>query len=578
MNLAGLLWRAVRYRPLALALDFALALAEGALGGAAVAALGQLVDRRDLAALLLWGGVLLAGGVCGRLRPLLSRRAQQGIREALGGELADAAVRLPYEDFERRDVRLALERARGVLQGDRVYHMLQTALTVVTEVSRMAAVAAVLTRLSAGLAVPVAAAVGVQVWADVVRVRQRFDLDAHTRAHQGFVDALGGLLRDRTVNAEARVFGAARWLIARWRRPWLGLQAAHRALALREMRRDALVRGSALAVYVGAFAYGVVLARQGALSAGGVVALAAGVRSAQQAVEEISYQIAGAHGHGLHLRDALAVLRRARGAPDALPPLPARDVVTLRGIRYGYPGARHEALRGASLRLRRGHPLALVGENGSGKTTLARVLLGLLPPSAGTVEGDGGEVLRRSAVLQDYARYALTLRENVGVGDVARMAQDAAVHSAIAAAGTSVGAPGGAERAARLGLAGLDLETPLGASDGGLELSGGQWQAVAGARGIFARGDLLVLDEPTAALDPLAERAVLARFAELARDRFALIVTHRMGAAALAAEVAVMRRGRVVEAGTHAELVAAGGLYARMWEAQARWYTARGSK
>ncbi len=570
MSMAALLWRAVRHRPLSLALDFALALAAGALGGAAVAALGHLVDRRDLAALLLWGGVLLAGGVCGRLRPLLSRRAQQGIREALGGELGEAAVRLPYEDFERRDVRLALERAGGVLQGDRVYHLLQTALTVVTEVSRMAAVAAVLTRLSAGLAVPVAAAVGVQVWADIVRVRQRFDLDVHTRARQRFVDALGGLLRDRTVNAEARVFGAARWLIARWRRPWLGLQAAQRALALREMRRDALVRGSALAVYLGAFAYGVVLARQGALTAGGVVALAAGVRAAQEAAEEISYQIADAQGHGLHLLDALAVLRRAREAPEGLPPLRAREVVTLRDIRYRYPDARRDALRGATLRLRRGRPLALVGENGSGKTTLARVLLGLLPPSAGTVEGDGGEMLRRSAVLQDYARYALTLRESVGLGDVARIREDSAVRGAIAAAETTAGAPGDAEGVGGLGA--LDLETPLGASDGGLELSGGQWQAVAGARGIFARGDLLVLDEPTAALDPLAERAVLARFAELARDRFAVMVTHRMGAAALAAEVAVMRRGRVVEVGSHAELVAAGGLYARMWEAQARWY------
>lgn len=117
------------------------------------------------------------------------------------------------------------------------------------------------------------------------------------------------------------------------------------------------------------------------------------------------------------------------------------------------------------------------------------------------------------------------------------------------------------------------LDALLGRASGeGRDLSGGQWQALGTARGILARGDLLVLDEPTAALDPLAEREVFDRFAELAKGRFAVIVTHRMGAAALAADVAVMWRGRVVERGAHADLLTAGGLYARMWEAQARWY------
>jgi ATP-binding cassette subfamily B protein len=328
------------------------------------------------------------------------------------------------------------------------------------------------------------------------------------------------------------------------------------------MRRDALVQGSALAVYLGAFAYGVLLARDGELAAGGVVALAAGVRAAQQAAEEISYQMSDAHGHALHLLSATAVLRRARAAPGAPPPLRARDTLTWRGIRYRYPGARRDALRGATLRLRRGHPLALVGENGSGKTTLALILLGLLPPCAGSVEGDGGEPLRRSAVLQDHVRYGLTLRENVGLGDVAHLDDAAAVRGALAAAAGPLDPA----------LAGLDLETPLGAAEGGAGLSGGQWLAVAGARGLFAKGELLVLDEPTAALDPLAERALLAHFARLARDRFAVIITHRMGVAALVDEVAVMRRGRVVEAGPPAALLAAGGPFARMWEAQARWY------
>lgn len=609
----ALVWRAAAHRPLPLILDVALGLAQGTLTGVAVAALGNLVNRRDLAALLVWGGTLLLGAACGQARPRLSRLAQQGLREALGLELTRAAERLPYEDLQRRDVLIALERASDLLQGDRVYQALQADISLLTQGAGLVSVAAVLLLLSPWLVVPALAAVAVQVGADALRVRQRFDLDRRMRAGQRFADYLQGLLGNRAVNAESRVFGTARWIIGRWWQVWSGLQEAQARLAIREMRRDALARGSALTVYLGTLVYAVVLAQHGALSVGGVVALAAGVRAAQGATEEISYQLADVQGHGLYLADAFRVLRRSRDRTPGLPPLRATETITVRRVHYRYPAARGEALRGASLTLRRGYLLALVGENGSGKTTLARILLGLLPPSAGRVEGDGdatewggagGEAhpmprrggrsalppvhgaaedvdhaatptvgvldgptaearpLQRSAVLQDFARYQLTLLENVGLGDAARVVDAAAVRAALARACSAAQA-----------AAYPPLETVLGHMfPGGVELSGGQWQGVATARGVFARGDLLVLDEPTAALDPLAEREVFARFADLARGRFAVIVTHRLGAAALAAKVAVMRRGRVVEHGTHSALVAAGGHYARMWEAQARWY------
>lgn len=140
----GMFWRAVSHRPLPLLADVALALVQGLLMGVAIATLGNLVNRRDFAALMLWGGALLLSGLCGALRPLLSRRAQQGIREALGGELLEAAVHLPLEDFERPDVLTRLERAAGVMGGDRVYQMLQVGLNLLTEGSRMVAMAAVM--------------------------------------------------------------------------------------------------------------------------------------------------------------------------------------------------------------------------------------------------------------------------------------------------------------------------------------------------------------------------------------------------------------------------------------------------
>jgi len=557
-----MLWRAVRHRPLPLFGDALLAVGQGALTGVAVAALGHLIDRRSLGALLLWGAALAGGQVAARLRPLVTRRAQQGLREALGDALLQAAARIPLEDFERPAVRNRLDRASGVFGGDRLYNLLQVGLTLLTQAGQVVSVGIVLAHLSAWLAVPAAASVGVQAWADTVRVRWRFRMDVRSRGRSRFVGYLDGLLRDGAVNAEARLFGGARWIIGRWRREWERLQGAMAALARRDTGRDALVRGSAFAVYLGAFVYGVLLARQGALSAGGVVALAAGVRALQDAAEEISYQAADGQDHWLRLADAAALLERASDRPEGGSPVAASEVIRVRGVCYRYPEARRDALRGASLDLRRGRLLALVGENGSGKTTLARILLGLLTPAAGTVTGDGGGALRRSAVLQDYVRYDLTLRENVGLGRPSGMQEDDDVLRALTEGGAAT------EVAARYGLDSLLGTGFAGARD----LSGGQWQAVATARGVFARGDLLVLDEPTAALDPLAERDVFERFAALARGRFAVIVTHRMGAAALADDVAVLHRGRVVEHGTHEGLVAAGGRYARMWEGQARWY------
>lgn len=551
--LVRLVGQAVIRDPLPLALDLLLALIQGGLYGGVVAALAHLVDVRTVRAVLWWGGAQLLVALCGRLRPVLTRRAQNGIRLALGEQLAEATTRLPYGDFERSDLLRDLERATSVLHEDRVYQLVQGALTMVTEGSRIVAVGAVLVGLSPWLALPTAAAGAVQVWTDVRRMREQYSLYRQREDQQRFADYLAGLPDDPAANAETRIFGARRWLIHRWYVVWRGLQAGNHALADRQMRRDALTRGATLAVYLGAFAWGVVLAAHGRIHLGGVVALAAGVRSVQVATEEISYQMADGQRHILHLLDAAEVIERSATCPPSRP-FKASETITATGLTYRYPGSRRRALRGVDLELRRGHLLALVGENGSGKTTLIRILLGLLEPDSGSIAGDGEDFLRPSAVFQDFVHYNLSVREEVGLGDWSRQSDDASLWEALNAAGPA------AVAAAQLGLDALPV------------LSGGQWQALALARGLFAQGDLVILDEPTAALDPLAERELFDRFVSASRGRFAVIVTHRMGVAQLADTVAVMDAGRIVERGSHDELLLAGGRYARMWEAQSRWY------
>jgi len=213
-----------------------------------------------------------------------------------------------------------------------------------------------------------------------------------------------------------------------------------------------------------------------------------------------------------------------------------------------------------------------VGENGAGKTTLVRLMTGLFLPTSGTVRLDGadtrdvsaGSVYRGiSGVFQKYQRYKMTLTDNVGISDVGRtdgpVAMDAALAKAEVDSGDAGSFPDG-------------LETMLSREFDGVDLSGGQWQRIAIARGFYRAPDMIVLDEPTAAIDPLEETAVYRKFSELSRDKTAVLVTHRLGAARIADRILVMDGGRLTEQGTHEELLLRDGLYARMYRAQAQWY------
>ena len=221
----------------------------------------------------------------------------------------------------------------------------------------------------------------------------------------------------------------------------------------------------------------------------------------------------------------------------------------------------------------KGQSLALVGENGAGKTTFIKLLANLYQPTEGSVLLDGrdlrtwdeGELRRRIGVIfQDFNEYQLALRENVAFGSVEHVGDDLRVGRAVER--------GGAKELAA-GLA-AGLETQLGRwFSGGVELSGGQWQKVALARAFMRdEADILILDEPTAALDAEAEHAVFQRFRALAAGRTTILISHRFPTVRMADRILVLEAGRVVEDGTHAALVAAGRRYARMFQLQASGY------
>jgi ATP-binding cassette subfamily B protein len=248
------------------------------------------------------------------------------------------------------------------------------------------------------------------------------------------------------------------------------------------------------------------------------------------------------------------------------------------GIRFenvGFKYAQREgwALRGIDLYIPRGQSLALVGQNGAGKTTFIKLLTRLYQPTEGRILLDGRdlrdidpEALRRrvGVVFQDFNEYQLTARENVSVGSVWHMEDRARLGEAVD--------QGGATDVVAALKEGLDTQLGGWFQDG-VELSGGQWQKIALARAFMRKeADILVLDEPTAALDAEAEHAVFERFRRLARDRTTLLVSHRFPTVRMADRILVLEQGRIVESGTHAELVAKNGRYAHLFALQAQGY------
>ena len=246
-----------------------------------------------------------------------------------------------------------------------------------------------------------------------------------------------------------------------------------------------------------------------------------------------------------------------------------KDGITVENADFKYPNSEKDSLKNINLTIKPGETIAIVGENGAGKTTLVKLLTGLYKPTKGSVKIGGTDVNTVnyrslfesvSGVFQKYQRYALTLKENIQISDFTsgNKVDETLEKNNIDKDNKDI-FPNG-------------LDTMLSREFDGVDLSGGQWQRVAIARGFYRDSDIIVLDEPTAAIDPIEESAVYKKFVEVAKDKTAVIVTHRMGSAKIAERIIVMKDGEIAETGSHDELVNSGGIYAGMYAAQAGWY------
>jgi ATP-binding cassette, subfamily B, bacterial len=556
-----------------LIIDAVIASHAAAPGIARDAAVGR-ATRFVLLELAAVGGSALLERALGLVRQLVGSRLGIDVNVAILGK----ALQLDLRHFEDPEFYDKLTRARreassrplSLIQGN--FQLLRNALTLAGYIALLVGFSwwMVLALLAATVPAFVAEA---RFSGAAFRLRNWRSPDARRLNYLEYVMA-----NDEHAK-EVKLFGLGPLLLGRYRGLAERFYVEDKALA---MRRAAWAYGLSLVstlVFYACYALIVVATARNGLSLGTMTLYLAAFRQGQQAFQSILTAVGGMYEDTLYMSNLFEFLAIpvAPAAPSALPtaPAPVLDEEGLRfeGVGFRYPDADGWALRGIDLFLPKGQSLALVGENGAGKTTFIKLLAGLYRPTEGRVRLDGrdlrdwgDEELRRriGVIFQDFNQYQLLVRENVAFGSVEHLGEDLRVQRAVEQGGARELVGGLAE----------GLDTQLGRwFKGGAELSGGQWQKVALARAFMREeADILILDEPTAALDAAAEHAVFERFRQLTKGRTAILISHRFPTVRMADRILVLEGGRIVEDGTHEALLAAGARYATLFRLQAAGY------
>ena len=393
------------------------------------------------------------------------------------------------------------------------------------------------------------------------------------RRQLDYLRVLGG---SKEAAKELKLFGLSKFLTERFTQ--LSDQVYEENVAL---SRRKLVAGGFLSIvgslgYYAAYVYVIWRTVTGALTIGSLYFLAGAILQASSNIQQIFSTLSGVADQALFLTDLLAFFEMKptiRSKPDALPaPRPIMRGFEFRNVSFAYPGNSRLVLKSLNFTLHTGERVALIGENGQGKTTIVKLITRLYDPTEGQVLLDGIDLREYSledlyreigVIFQDFMRYEMTARENVAVG---RIEEIEAIQEIAAAAHKSLAD----EVIARLPG---KYEQMLGRRfENGVDLSGGEWQKLALARAYLRDAQLLVLDEPTAALDARSEYEVFERFAELTEGKMALFISHRFSTVRMADRIVVLADGQIAEDGSHEQLIALGGSYAAMFEMQAASY------
>jgi ATP-binding cassette, subfamily B, bacterial len=393
------------------------------------------------------------------------------------------------------------------------------------------------------------------------------------RRQMDYLRILGG---SRESAKELKLFGLGPFLVGRYKCLSDELHAQNVRLARRKLFFGAFLTVLGTVGYYGGYAYVIFETVMGRLSIGQLTFLAGAIAGASAGIQAVFTTFSGIADQALFMTDLVdffAVQPTIQSKPGALvAPRPIRQGVEFRNVSFAYPGSRRQVLSGVNVTIEPKERIALVGENGQGKTTIVKLLTRLYDPTEGQILLDGVDLREYNlddlwkeigVIFQDFVHYEMTASENIGVGRI----EEADNSFRIRAAAMKTFA----EKVIQKLPKGYDQL--LGKRfEGGVDLSGGEWQKIALARAYLRDAQLLILDEPTAALDARAEHEVFQRFSELTQGKMSLLISHRFSTVRMADRILVLQKGGIAEQGHHDQLVKGGGIYAEMFELQAANY------
>jgi ATP-binding cassette subfamily B protein len=527
-------------------------------------------------------GIVLVGEILARASSLIESLLGDLFSNAMSVQLMEHAAKLDLAQFEDPEFYDHLERARRQTVGriallSLLLSMSQDALTLLTLAGALIAYNPWLLLLLAAAVVP--SFLGETHFASLgYSLLFRWTPERRQLDYLRYVGA-----SDKTAK-EVQMFGLAPWLTERYRDLSQRFYEENRNLSIRRGVVSALLSILGTVGYYAAYVVILIRAVKGDITIGTLTFLAASFGRGRDVIQNILLSASNVAEQALYLRDLFVFLEMRptiESSPNARPvPIKIQSGFVFEDVGFRYPDTERWAIRNVNFALRPGERVALVGENGAGKTTITKLLARLYDPTEGRITLDGIDLkeydlvsLRHAigVIFQDFVRYDMRFDENIGVGEIDSVRGELE---------KSNGTPPSITAAAENSLAASLLprfskgyQQMLGRRfDEGVDLSGGEWQKIALARAYIRDAQVLILDEPTAALDARAEYEVFLRFSELVAGRMAILISHRFSTVRMADRIIVLRHGKVEEQGSHEELLANGGLYEELFAMQAKGY------
>lgn len=483
--------------------------------------------------------------------------------------LGEKAARLPLIDYEDKETLDELARAEEVVDEAKLSDLFVVTLTILKNIGTILGTIIILMQFSPVFLLLAIPSVLPYALTRILRGKQFYKLKYYQTEKQRRYQYYWQLFSNKKEAKEIRVCGAEDYFVDKWKGLQKEINDERLAFERKDLRHFFACNALQTLGYLLSIIFALRLVINQQIELGTFGACIVAFSQVQNNVKELMIYIGFLFELAEFNQNYFAFLDLEE-EPVAREKPVFENQIAVKNLTFAYPHMKEAALKNIQLTIRKGERVIIVGENGSGKTTLSKLLLGIYEPSSGQVLYDGkalgdiekdGFYKKIGVVSQNFSRFEWTLRENISIADRDKHRSEEEMLAIL----DDLDIDSWRQNE-------LQLDTQLGREFGGRDLSGGQWQKIAIARCLFKKSEMVILDEPTSALDPVIETEILSKFLELSQGKTAIIISHRVGLCRLMDKVVVMRKGQVVEVGTHKALMAQEGYYKMLYEAQKKWY------